>query len=150
GAQVTAVCSGRNEQLVRSVGAGAVIDYQSVDLLSIEGRFDLIYDLIGNHSPKDMKQLLREGGRLVLASGGEGLGFLKAMQVAKKDASVDLIVDLKKDKSRLEAVLALSNAGTIVPVIDREYPFEDIASAIDYLATKRARGKVVVNLVSKD
>ena len=63
GAQVTAVCRGRNEQLVRSVGAGAAIDYQSVDLLSIEDRFDLIYDLIGNHSPKDMKQLLAEGGR---------------------------------------------------------------------------------------
>ncbi|MDF1659700.1 MAG: NAD(P)-dependent alcohol dehydrogenase [Verrucomicrobiales bacterium] len=150
GAQVTAVCSGRNEQLVRSIGAGAVVDYQSVDLLSIEERFDLIYDMIGNHPPKHMKQLLKEGGRLVLASGGEGMGFFKAMQIAKKDDSIDLIVDLKKDKTRLEAVLELSNTGRIEPVIDREYPFEEVADALDYVATKRARGKVVVNLVSKD
>ncbi|MEM9018206.1 MAG: NAD(P)-dependent alcohol dehydrogenase [Verrucomicrobiota bacterium] len=147
GAHVTAVCSGRNEELVRSLGADAVIDYEAVDLLEVADRFDLIFDTIGNHPPKLMKQLLAAGGRLVLASAGDGMGFLKAMSIAKKDESIELIVDLKKDKARLEAVRDLSDAGTIQPVIDREVPFEDVVPAIDYLATKRARGKVVVNLV---
>ena len=146
GAHVTAVCSGRNEQLVRRIGSDDVVDYQAVNLLSLSDRFDLIYDTIGNHPPKLMKQLLADGGRLVLASAGDGMGFLKAMRAAKKDDSIELIVDLKKDKARLQAVLDLYEAGKIVPVIDREVPFEEVVSAIDHVATKRARGKVVVNL----
>lgn len=146
GAHVTGVCSGRNEQLVRDIGADAVIDYQTTDLLTIDQRFDLIYDTVGNHPPKRAKSLLAEGGRLVLASAGDGLGFLKAMMVAKKDESIDLIVDLKKDRTRLEAVLALAESGKISPVIDHEYPFDEAVAAIDYTATKRVRGKVVVNI----
>jgi len=57
-----------------------------------------------------------------------------------------LILNLKKDKQRLKAVLTLFQEGKIKPVIDREYAFDDIVKAIDYVATKRARGKVVVNI----
>jgi NADPH:quinone reductase-like Zn-dependent oxidoreductase len=147
GAHVTAVCSGRNAELVRGIGADEVIDYQSINLLGINERYHLIFDTIGNHPPKKLKQLLAEDGRLVLASAASGLGFLKAMAIAGKEHEpVDLIVTLKKDRERLEAVLALFVEGKIKPVIDREYPFSEIAAAIDYVATKRARGKVVVNI----
>ncbi|MEX0325822.1 MAG: NAD(P)-dependent alcohol dehydrogenase [Puniceicoccaceae bacterium] len=147
GAHVTAVCSGRNEELVRSLGADTVIDYQSVNLLEIDERFDLVFDTIGNHRPNKIKPLLREGGRLVLASAADGLGFFKAMAMSrKKHEPVDLIIDLKRDKTRLQSVLELFEEGKISPVIDREYPFDEVAAAIDYVATKRARGKVVVNI----
>ncbi len=145
GAHVTAVCSGGNHELVRGLGADAMIDYKAVDLLQIGERFDLIFDVVGNHSPKKMKRLLHNNGRLVLASAASGLGFLRAIAISrKKQEPIDLILDLKKDRRRLEAVLALFEEGKIKPVIDREYPFDDIVSAIDYVATKRARGKVVV------
>jgi len=148
GGHVTAVCSGRNRQLVRGLGADEVIDYQKVDLLGVGHRFDLIFDAIGNHPPKRMKRLLREGGRLVLVSASSGTGFIKAMAISRnKKEPVDLILDLKKDRRRLQSVLGLLEAGKIRPVIDREYPFEEIIQAIEYVATKRARGKVVVNIV---
>ena len=146
GAHVTAVCSGRNEALARSLGADGVIDYQSVDLLGIPDRFDLLYDTVGNHASKSLKPLLKEDGRLVLASARNGLGFLKAMRISAKDDAVDLIVDLKKDQARLQAVTDLAAEGKIIPVIDREYEFDEVAAGIDYVATKRARGKVIVNI----
>ena len=69
------------------------------------------------------------------------------MAIARNEREpVDLILDLKKDRRRLEAVLALVEAGKVKPVIDREYPFDEVVDAIDYVATKRARGKVVVNV----
>lgn len=147
GAQVTAVCSGRNAALVRGIGADEVIDYQSTELLRVDARFDLIFDTIGNHPPKKLKPLLGKEGRLVLASAANGLSFIKAMLLARdKHEPIDMIIDLKKGQARLERVLKLVEAGAVTPVIDREYAFDEVVEAIDYAATKRARGKVVVNI----
>lgn len=148
-AEVTAVCSGRNEDLVRELGADEVIDYQTVDLLQVEKRFDLVYDTIGNHTPNQLKPLLADQGRLVLASARNSVSFIQAMLSAKKDDAIDMIVDLKKDKARLEAMRDLVVANGIVPVIDRVYPFDEVVAAVDYVATKRARGKVVVNVIER-
>lgn len=145
GAHVTAVCSGKNHEMVKRLGADVLIDYKTADFLQTTERFDLVYDTIGNHPPKHIKHLLKEDGRLVLASAADGFGFLKAMRAAKKDPAIDMIVELKKDPPRLKAVLQLVEDG-ITPVIDRTYPLNEAASAIDYVATKRARGKVVVTL----
>lgn len=150
GAHVTGVSSARNHKLVRELGADAVIDYKTQDMTEIDERFDLVFDTIGNQRPMRMKQLLKEDGRLVLASARDGLGFLIAMRASKKDSSVDLIVDLKKDRQRLEAVLKLCVESKMVPVIDREYLFDEVVEAIDYVATKRARGKVVVNILEEN
>lgn len=151
GTHVTGVCSGRNHERVRALGADAVIDYRTVDLLQIEERFDLVFDAVGNHRPKAMKRLLKEKGRLVLASAASGWGFFKAMAISRKAREpVDLIVHLKKDRERLQSVVALCEAGKVTPVIDREYPFDKVVEAIDYVATKRARGKVVVHIAAPD
>ncbi len=147
GAQVTGVCSGRNHELVRGLGADALIDYTEVDITRMPERFDLVFDTIGNHPAKTMKVLLKEGGRLVLSSASSGLGFLKAILLAKKEKEpVDLIMDLKKDRTRLQAVLALVESGVVQPVIDEIFPFAEAARAIDYVATKRVRGKVVIRI----
>lgn len=151
GAHVTGVCSGRNHQWVRELGVDEAIDYKTVDITTMDARFDLVFDTIGNRPPKMMKPLLKDGGRLVLASASSGLGFVKAMLLAKKESEpVDLIMDLKKDRPRLEAVLKCWEDGKMKPVIDREYSFEEIVDAIDYVATKRARGKVVVNIAPSE
>jgi NADPH:quinone reductase-like Zn-dependent oxidoreductase len=147
GAHVTAVCSSRNHELVTDLGADAVIDYRTTDLLHVEARFDLVFDAIGNHPAKKLKRLLNRNGRLVLASAASGLGFFKATALSRnKNEPIDLIIDLKKDKHRIQSLLALFEKGKIKPVIDREYSFDKIVEAIDYVATKRARGKVVVNI----
>ena len=85
---------------------------------------------------------------MVLASAEGKFGFFKAIRVSKKEEDIDLIVDLNKDQPRLQSVMDLAAAGTILPVIDREVPFEEVREAIDYVSTKRARGKVIVNIAS--
>lgn len=151
GAHVTAVCSGRNRELVLSLGADDVIDYNATDLLKSEERFDLVFDTIGNHPAKKMKCLLSDGGRLVLASAANSVCFLKGMFLSRnKHEPIDMIVDLKKDQQRLQSVVDLAEAGIIKPFIDREYPFDEVAQAIDYVATKRARGKVVINIADAE
>jgi len=148
GAHVTAVCSERNHQLVRDLGADLAIDYRKTDITKLSQRFDLVFDTIGNNPATSMKRLVSETGKLVLASADNGWAFVKAMKLAKKDSEpVEMIMRLKKGRERLQAILALFENGHIKPKIDREYAFEDVIAAIDYVATKRARGKVVVNIV---
>lgn len=146
GAHVTAVCSAGNHELVRSLGADAVIDYKATDITQLNEPYDLVFDLIGTHPPKALKRLLTNGGRLVLASAGDSWGFLRAMKLAGKDPSIELIMDLKKGAPRLQALAELCENGKMAPVIDREYPFEEVIDAVKYVATKRARGKVIVNI----
>jgi len=147
GADVTGVCSVRNRDLVLSLGADDVIDYNATDLLKSEERFDLVFDTIGNYPAKKMKSLLSDNGRLVLASATNSLCFIKGMFLSRnKNEPIDMIVDLNKNQQRLQSIADLAEAGVIKPFIDREYPFNEIAEAIDYVATKRARGKVVVKV----
>lgn len=150
GAHVTAVCSARNHGLVCSLGADSVIDYQAEDLTRISERYDLIFDAIGPHAPKKMKRLLRQGGKLVFASAGNAWGFLRVIVAAKRDKSIELIFELEKSAARLQALLDLHAEGKLMPAIDREYPFDEVKTAIDYVATHRARGKVVVNITQPD
>ena len=109
--------------------------------------YDLIFDAIGPHAPRKMKRLLRDGGKLVFASAGDAWGFLRVIVAAKRDKSIELIFELNKGAARLQALLDLHAEGKLRPVIDREYPFDEVKAAIDYVATKRARGKVVVNVI---
>lgn len=150
GAHVTAVCSGRNHELVRSLGADSVIDYQTEDITRISDHYDLIFDVIGPHAPNKMKRLLRDGGKLVYASAHNAWGFLRVIVAAKRDESIKLIFELESGAARLQALLNLHAEGKLKPVIDREYPFDEVMEAIDYVATKRARGKVVVNIAEAD
>jgi len=101
------------------------------------------------HTPKHLSSefSILEGGRLILASASSGLGFIKAIAISRKaNEPIELIADLQKDRTRLESVSKLFEQGKIKPVIDRKYPFNQITNAIDYVATKRARGKAVVNI----
>ncbi|QEY32697.1 NAD(P)-dependent alcohol dehydrogenase [Synechococcus sp. RSCCF101] len=146
GAHVTAVCSGRNHDLVRALGADRVIDYQREDITELSETFDLVFDLIGQHRPSRMKRLLSENGKLVLASAADGWGFLRAMLVSQKDDAVELIVELEKSASRLQQLIDCVVTHQIEPVLDRTYALDDVIEAIDYVATKRARGKVVISI----
>lgn len=153
GAEVTGVCSTRNVELVRSLGADHVIDYTQEDFTASGERYDVILDNVGNRSFSDYRRVLRPSGRLVMVGGpaddpwlGPLAGPIKALFVAPF-VSQDLIffiAELKRDD--LEFLVDLLKSGKVTPVIDRQYPLSEVPAAIEYLEAGRARGKVIISV----
>src|SRR3989475_3889884 len=151
GAKVTGVCSTRNLELVRSIGADQVIDYTREDFTKAGQRYDVIFDLAGNHSLSEYKRVLRPNGALVLAG-----------QVGRKEHTIVpfLTTPIRKRlvryrlrtfiaKRKKEDLLTLKEwleTGKIKPVIDRTYPLSEVPDAMRYLGTLHARGKVVITV----
>jgi NADPH:quinone reductase-like Zn-dependent oxidoreductase len=154
GAQVTGVCSTRNVELVRSIGADRVVDYTQEDFTQGTERYDLVVDMVGNHSFGKIRRVLEPTGRYVIVganSDGRWLGGLTtaleavaASRFAKQDA-VFFIAKMRPED--LAFLAGLTADGKLTPVVDRVYPLADVAEAITYLETGRARGKVVVSVV---
>ena len=148
-AEVTAVCSTRNVDTARSIGAGRVIDYTREDFTQSGQRYDLILAANAYHSIFDYKRALSPKGIYVMAGGG-GVQMLQGMflgpflsLIGSKKMRFFIAKINKKDLVLLEDLLA---AGKIVPVIDRRYPLSDVAEALRYLEEGHARGKVVITL----
>jgi NADPH:quinone reductase-like Zn-dependent oxidoreductase len=145
GAEVTGVCSTRNVELVRALGADHVIDYTQEDFTQSGPRYDLILDNAGNHSLSKLRRALAPTGRLIPNSGSAGLGtFITAFvsspflrQQGRPYLSVPKLKDLTFLKELIEA-------GKVTPAIDRTYPLSDAADAFRYLGNGHARGKVVI------
>jgi NADPH:quinone reductase-like Zn-dependent oxidoreductase len=147
GAHVTGVCSTRNVDLVRSLGADAVVDYTVDDFARGGEPYDLVVDLIGNRSVSDLRRALTPKGTAVLIGGDGHLLALLTPLVVGRFVSQRLISFIAKiDKDDLETLGELAVAGKLTPVIDRTYPLEEAPEAIRYLETGHARGKVVVTL----
>ncbi len=154
GAEVTAVSSTRNVELVRSLGADHVIDYTQQDFTRGAVRYDLIVDMVGNHGPLDLRRALAPQGTLVVVGGqdsdpflGPIMGFLKAVAVAPfvEQTIEPMMASLNEaDLLTLREWLA---SGKLKPVIDRRYPLAEAAEAIRYLEEGRARGKVVITVL---
>ncbi|GAA2480182.1 NAD(P)-dependent alcohol dehydrogenase [Winogradskya humida] len=153
GAAVTAVCSARNADLVRSLGAGEVIDYAQEDFAAGGRRYDMVLDLVGNRSLADLRGVLAPGGLLVLSGGGvyEGgslLGPMKLIIRARLTARSRVVVlEAKPSRANLAALRELAESGTLTPVIDRTYALEDAAAAMDHLEREHARAKIVLTIV---
>jgi|SRR4051812_17827867 len=158
-AEVTGVCSTRNLQLVRSVGADHVIDYTKDDFTKGSERYDLIFDLVGNHSFSERRHVLKPNGICVLAGiGGAGPNDGQVLPrvarvfwsaaVAKfvKEKFVFYIAEVNRPD--LEVLRGLMESGKLKPVIDRVYGFSEAPEALRYLDEGRARGKVVVRVDS--
>ena len=149
GADVTGVCSTRNLDRVRSMGADHVIDYTQEDFTQNGQRYDLILAANGYHSIGDYKRALSPNGIYVM-TGGSGAQMVQAMflgpwlsMVGNKKMGNLLMKPNKKD---LVFVKELLEAGKVVPVIDRRYPLNEVADAIRYLEEGHARGKIVITL----
>ena len=149
GTEVTGVCSSRNLELVRSVGADHVVDYTQEDFTRNGRQYDLIYDAIGNRSVADYKRALTPQGTCVIAGFTTLprlfehllLGPLLSKSGGKKAGMMGTAKPNKADLLVLKEMLA---KGQIVPIIDRTYPLAETAEAIRYLETLRARGKVII------
>jgi NADPH:quinone reductase-like Zn-dependent oxidoreductase len=149
GAEVTGVCSTRNLEIVRSIGADHVIDYTQEDFTRSGRRYDLIIAVNGYRSILDYRRALKPNGIYVVLGGsmaqivqgmlvGPVLSWIgdKKMRITMARANQNDLVFLKE----------LLEAGKVVPVIDRCYPLGEVAEAIKYLLAGHARGKVVISI----
>jgi NADPH:quinone reductase-like Zn-dependent oxidoreductase len=155
GAEVTAVCSTRNLETARSIAADRVIDYTREDFTHSGQKYNLIFGANAFHSLLDYRRVLSRNGIFVGAGGGGSQNLLGILRGTLLQAFLSLIGSKKicsfLAKINKEDLLLLKDfleAGTIVPVIDRRYPLNDVAEAIRYLEEGHARGKVVITLKS--
>ena len=147
GAEVTAVCSARNLDTARSIGADHVIDYRQEDFTQNGQRYDLILGVNGYHPILDYRRALRPRGRYV-AIGGSMPQILQGMLMGPVlslvgGKSMGFMGIAKANQKDLIFVRDLVEAGEVVPVIDRIYPLHEAAAAFRYLAWEHATGKVV-------
>jgi NADPH:quinone reductase-like Zn-dependent oxidoreductase len=149
GAEVTAVCSSRNVDRARSLGADHVIDYTQQDFTKSGTRYDLILGANAHHSIFDYRRALKPDGIYVIVGGGVAqifLGMLLApllSQIGSKKTRFFIANINQKDLIFLKDLL---EAGKVVPVIDRRYPLSDTAEALRYLEQRHAQGKVVLTV----
>lgn len=152
GAEVTGVCSTRNVDLVRSIGAHHVIDYTREDFTKGTGRFDAIVDLAGNHRLAEFRRVLAPKGVYVSASGAGGavLGPVPRLLAA---AAISPFVSqrlrglfTRSNAEDLTHLAGLVAAGKVAPVIQRTYPLSETADAIRHLEAEHARGKIVLTV----
>jgi NADPH:quinone reductase-like Zn-dependent oxidoreductase len=145
GAAVTGVCSGGNAELVRSLGASHVIDYTREDFTRNGETYDIIVDTAGTAPYPRSGASLRKGGRLLMVLGGLP-DLLQAPWVALTTDRRVVAGPVKVRAEDVRFLARLAEAGELRPVIDRRYPFEEIAEAHRYVETGRKRGNVVVTL----
>jgi NADPH:quinone reductase-like Zn-dependent oxidoreductase len=153
GADVTGVCSTRNVDLVRSIGADHVIDYTREDFTQTGQRYDFILDNVGNQSLSDLRRALTPAGTLVPNSGGfdnrwfASLGRVVSAHVMSPFVSQTLRPFVMSPKHEDLVVLKdLMEAGKVTPVIDRTYPLSEVSQALGYVGGGHARGKVVITV----
>lgn len=147
GAEVTGVCSTKNLDLVRSIGADHVIDYTRTNFTQGEEQYDLILDQIANHSLAAFRGVLSSRGKYIPNSGNSGLGYiLKALIVSlfnPKQKRTYLSVPNKRDMTTLKDLM---ESGKVNPVIDKQFKLGDISQAFLYMEEIHASGKVVIIL----
>jgi NADPH:quinone reductase-like Zn-dependent oxidoreductase len=155
GAQVTAVCSTRNAELVRSLGADHVVDYTREDFTRAGQRYDIVFDLVGNRSLADLRRALTPTGTLVLSGGGVSEGgslvgpiglVVKGRMLARFVRHRLTTLDAVPSGANLATLRELAEAGTLTPVIDRSHPLSETAEAIRYVEEEHARAKVVLTV----
>jgi NADPH:quinone reductase-like Zn-dependent oxidoreductase len=151
GAEVTGVCSARNVDLVRSIGADHVIDYDHEDFTRSGPRYDLIIDNVGNHSTSARRRAMKPGARCVVVGApkrGRVLGPLKPFAravVASKFASqtfVPIMASVRHEDLRV--LLDLVGSGAVVPVVEATYRLEDVPAALQSIEGGHTRGKLAV------
>ena len=153
GAEVTAVCSGGNAELARSLGADHVVDYTQKDFTQGEGRYDLILDNIASHSLADSRRALTPTGTYISNSARSDGRWFGAFGRMAKAALASIFVRRQGrpfyspvKKKDLSDLTELMESGKVSPVIDRTYPLSDAATAMEYIGQGHASGKTVITV----
>ncbi len=152
GAEVTGVCSTRNVDMVRSIGADHVLDYKKENYTDSDERYDAIIDMVGNHGLLANIGVLKPDGVLVLVGGPSG-DWIKGLSGPIKALLLSPFVSQKVGmmlanftNDDLAFIAELIQSGEIEPVIDRRYSLDELAEAIRYSEEGRARGKILINV----
>lgn len=150
GANVTAVCSTRNIDLVRSLGADHVIDFTTEDFTQSAGRYDVMLDLVGNRSLSDCRRVLTPRGTYVLVGVKDmgrwfGLGRqIKALLLSPAVGQRMRVFVARHTREDLVVLKELVETGEVAPVIDRRYSLSDVPEALRHQGEGHARGKIVI------
>jgi NADPH:quinone reductase-like Zn-dependent oxidoreductase len=151
GAEVTGVCSTRNVDLVRSIGADHVVDYTREDFMHNGQRYDLILDNVASRSFSELRRALTPQGKIIPNSGHAGMGYVfKAYVlslVRRQHGSMYLAVPNSQNLAPLKDLI---EAGKVTPVIDKTYPLSETPAAFRYLVKEHARGKVVITIAAQE
>jgi NADPH:quinone reductase-like Zn-dependent oxidoreductase len=152
GAEVTGVCSTRNLEMVASIGADHVIDYTQDDFTHGEQRYDFILDNVGNHSLSDTRRALAADGTL-LSNGAPVRGWIGGVDRVALTLVQSLFVRQQlrpfvssSNKADLAVLKELVEAGKVTPVIDRTYPLNETAAAIQHVREGHAQGKTIITV----
>lgn len=151
GAEVTAVCSGRNVELVTSLGADHVVDYTRQDFTAVDAKYDVIIDIIGNQPLSRLRRVMKDEGRDVIVGAPSDDKWLGALWVPLKGSIYSWFVSQEfmffvadVQPKDLELVRDLMAEGKLRSAVERTYSFEEMPDAIRHVETGRARGKIVV------
>jgi len=153
GTEVTGVCSTRNLEMVRSIGADRVIDYTREDFTESGNRYDLIFDCFVNHSLTACRHVLSPKGIYIMVGGPARrwmisilAPLIKALVLSPFVSQKFVMFIARSSKEDLTIMHDLMKAGTVKPVIDKRYRLSEVPEAIRYLEERHARGKVVITL----
>lgn len=151
GAEVTAVCSPRNVDRVRSLGADHVVDYTQEDFTRSDRRYDLLFDVAGTRSWSECKRVLNPQATLVIVGAPKGgrllgpLGHIAALRLASVRSSQKAVFFVAKfNMPDMVALQDLLETGKVTPAIDTQYELSEIAEAFRYFGEGHARAKVVI------
>jgi NADPH:quinone reductase-like Zn-dependent oxidoreductase len=153
GAEVTAVCSTRNIEQARSLGADRVIDYTREDFTRGGERYDLILDVAGTKSWSRYRRMLKPDGTLVMVGAPKAnrllgpLGHIARVRLAAWRGSQKAVFFVAKfNKPDLDALRELLESGNVKPVVEKRYELGEVADALGYLGEGHAQGKIVINI----
>ncbi len=152
GTDVTGVCSTRNIDMVRSIGADEIIDYTQHNFTTSNQRYDLILDCVGNHSFSTCRRILNPDGRFVMVGAPHDLSVMGLLAEMIKALLLSLFVSqkavmfiAKSSQDDLTLLGELIATGKLKPIIDRRYTLREVPDAIRYVEEGHARGKVVID-----
>lgn len=144
GARITAICSYRNIKMVESLGADEVIDYTTTDILALPEKYDIFYDVYGNKSYHKVKHLLTPSGRYI-STIPRLSNFVDQFTTALSSRRARVVM-VKSRTADLDLLNVWISSGQLKPVVDKVYPLKDAGLAQQYLATRRAKGKVILEV----
>ena len=154
GAEVTGVCSTRNVDMVRSIGADHVIDYTKDDISHGRKRYDVILDTAGNRSLSTLRDALSPTGTLVIVGGSGGpwsMGVGRSLRAMATSPFVSQRLRMfvsSANRDDLATLSGLVESGSVAPVIDGTYPLSEAAAALTHVGNRHTRGKTVITVSS--
>lgn len=152
GAEVTGVCSTRNLSMVSSIGADYVIDYTAEDFMKNKKKYDLIIDMVANHTFSEYKAILNENGNCIMVGFSSLLHMLNtginSFLSKKKKKKIKVLMAKNTVVNDMNQISELVKRKQVIPVIDRTFSLNDISEAMQYFETSHVKGKLVVSIDS--